>query len=136
LRFQVAGPTHLLASGIEKRIPSGHLLERLRPARRGGTRLALAVNGRENPIKHSIDGSWCEQPKVSDRMLVMLAELSPVLRKAEKRLGREINLTNYSLDEFHKKPAQSDHFLTTVLKDGLRFVKSEKRDLDAITREQ
>ena len=72
LRFQVARPTHLLAGGIEKRIPSGHLPEGLRPARRGGTWLALAADGRENPIKHPIDGSWSEQPKVSNRMLVML----------------------------------------------------------------
>ncbi|MCU1306069.1 MAG: hypothetical protein JWN45_764 [Acidobacteriaceae bacterium] len=27
LRVQVADPTHLLAGGIEKRIPSGHLLD-------------------------------------------------------------------------------------------------------------
>src|SRR5215468_9898862 len=42
---------------------------------------------------------------------VGLAELSPALRKAEKRLGREINVTNYSVDEFRKKVAQGDHFL-------------------------
>ncbi len=66
---------------------------------------------------------------------VGLAELSPFLRKAEKRLGREINVTNYSVDEFRKKVAQGDHFLTTVLKGGLQFVKGEQRDLDAFTGE-
>ena len=66
---------------------------------------------------------------------VGLAELSPSLRKAEKRLGREINVTNYSVDEFRKKVAQGDHFLASVLKGDLQFVKGEQRDLDAITRQ-
>lgn len=65
-----------------------------------------------------------------------LAELSPALRKAEKRLGREVNVTNYSVDEFGRKVAESDHFLTTVLNGNLEFVKGQQRDLDAITREQ
>ncbi len=64
---------------------------------------------------------------------VGLAELSPSLRKAEKRLGREINVTNYSVDEFRKKAAQGDHFLATVLEGGLQFVKGGQHDLDTIT---
>ena len=64
---------------------------------------------------------------------VGLAQLSPLLRKAEKRLGREVNVTNYSVDEFRKKVTEGDHFLTTVLKGSLQFVKGEQRDLDAIT---
>ena len=63
---------------------------------------------------------------------VGLAQLSPVLRKAEKRLGREVNLTDYSIEEFRKKAGEGDHFLTTVLKGGLQFVKGEQSDLDAI----
>jgi len=63
-----------------------------------------------------------------------LAALAPSLRKAEKRLGREVNVTSYSVDEFQKKIAQGDHFLTSVLKGNLQFVKGEQRDLDAITR--
>jgi predicted nucleotidyltransferase len=63
---------------------------------------------------------------------VGLAQLSPVLRKAEKRLGREVNVTNYSLDEFQKKVAEGDHFLATVLKGDLQFVKGEQGDLDAV----
>ncbi len=65
-----------------------------------------------------------------------LAELSPALRKAEKHLGREVNVTNYSVDEFSRRVVESDHFLTTVLKGNLEFVKGEQRDLDAIAREQ
>jgi uncharacterized protein len=63
---------------------------------------------------------------------VGLAQLSPVLRKAEKRLGREVNVTNYSVDEFRKKVAEGDHFLATVLKGNLQFVKGEQGDLDAV----
>ena len=63
---------------------------------------------------------------------VGLGDLAPSLPKAEKRLGREVNVTNYSVDEFRKKVAEGDHFLTTVLKGSLQFVKGEQRDLDAI----
>jgi len=63
---------------------------------------------------------------------VGLGDLAPSLRKAEKRLGREVNVTNYSVDEFRKKVAEGDHFLTTVLKGSLQFVKGEQRDLDAV----
>jgi predicted nucleotidyltransferase len=65
---------------------------------------------------------------------VGLGDLAPSLRKAEKRLGREVNVTNYSVDEFRRKVAEGDHFLTTVLKGSLQLVKGEQRDLDAITR--
>jgi uncharacterized protein len=61
-----------------------------------------------------------------------LGDLSPALRKAEKRIGREVNVTNYSVDEFRRKVAEGDHFLTTVLKGSVQFVKGEKRDLDAV----
>ena len=63
---------------------------------------------------------------------VGLGDLAPALRKAEKRLGREVNVTNYSVDEFRKKVAGGDHFLTSVLKGSLQFVKGEQRDLDAV----
>jgi predicted nucleotidyltransferase len=67
---------------------------------------------------------------------VGLGDMAPALRKAEKRLGREVNVTNYSVDEFRKKVAAGDHFLTTVLNGSLQFVKGEQRDLDAITRKE
>ena len=63
---------------------------------------------------------------------VGLRELAPSLRKAEKRLGRELNVTNYSVNEFRKKVAERDHFLTTVLRGSLEFVKGDRRDLDAV----
>ena len=64
---------------------------------------------------------------------VGLLALAPVLAKVEKRLGREVNVTNYSVDEFRRKVVENDHFLTTVMKGSLQFVKGERRDLDAIT---
>ena len=61
-----------------------------------------------------------------------IGDLAASLRKAEKRLGREVNVTHYSVDEFRKKVADGDHFLSNVLKNQLQFVKGEQRDLDAI----
>jgi predicted nucleotidyltransferase len=63
---------------------------------------------------------------------VGLADLAPSLRRTEKRLGREVNVTNYSVAEFRKKIARGDHFLTSVLNGTLQFVKGEQRDLDAV----
>ena len=63
---------------------------------------------------------------------VGLVDLAPSLRKVEKRVGREVNVTNYSVAEFRKKVAEGDHFLTTVLKGSLQFVKGEQRDLDEV----
>ena len=63
---------------------------------------------------------------------VGLGDFAPSLRKAEKQLGREVNVMNYSIEEFLEKAAERDHFLTTVLKGSLQFVKGERRDLDAI----
>jgi predicted nucleotidyltransferase len=65
---------------------------------------------------------------------VGLADLAPSLRRVEKRLGREVNVTTYSVNEFRKKVAAGDHFLASVLKADVQFVKGEKRDLEAITR--
>jgi predicted nucleotidyltransferase len=65
---------------------------------------------------------------------VGLAELSPGLRRAEKRLGREINATIYTVDEFRTKSQRRQHFLTTVLKSGIQFVIGGQDDLEAITR--
>lgn len=61
-----------------------------------------------------------------------IGDLAASLRKAERRLGREVNVTHYSVDEFRKKVADGDHFLSNVLKNQLQFVKGEQRDLDAI----
>jgi len=65
-----------------------------------------------------------------------LADLSPALQKAELQLGREINVTNYSVAEFRRKIQTKDHFLTTLLRGAKQFVKGGQDDLDKITGEQ
>jgi predicted nucleotidyltransferase len=65
---------------------------------------------------------------------VGLAELSPGLRNAEKRLGREINVTSYSVHEFRRKIRRHDHFLTGLLKNDIQLVVGKKNDLEAIAR--
>ena len=63
---------------------------------------------------------------------VGLAELTPALRKAERALGRNLNATTYSVDEFRGKVEKNDHFLTAVLKRPKQFVKGSERELGAI----
>ena len=63
---------------------------------------------------------------------VGLADLAPALRKAEGQIGREINVTSYSAQEFRKKVTAKDHFLTEVLRGSKEFVQGNQRDLDEI----
>ncbi|MGO8814007.1 MAG: hypothetical protein ACLQVG_04980 [Terriglobia bacterium] len=66
---------------------------------------------------------------------VGLSELTPALRRAERALGREVNATTYSVEEFRGKFEQKDHFLNAVLRHPKRFVKGTERELDAIISE-
>jgi len=59
-----------------------------------------------------------------------LADITPALRKAEARLGREVNATTYSATEFRKKATAKDHFLSEVLRSHKLFVKGDQRDVD------
>lgn len=61
-----------------------------------------------------------------------LSQLAPALRKAEMRLGRDVNVVNYSPSEFRDKAAAKDHFLSEVLHGPKEFVKGTQRDLDDI----
>ena len=61
-----------------------------------------------------------------------LADLSPTLRKAEELLGREVNVTVYSPEEFRKKIKSRDHFLTAILRTRKKFVKGSQNDLERI----
>lgn len=63
---------------------------------------------------------------------VGLADLSSALRKTEERLGRDLNVTNYSVGEFRNKVVAKDHFPSTVLRGPKQFVKGSQRDLDEI----
>jgi predicted nucleotidyltransferase len=64
---------------------------------------------------------------------VGLADLTPALRKAEARLGREVNVTSYSAAEFRKKATAKDHFLSEVLRGPKQFVKGDQGDVDNLT---
>ena len=57
------------------------------------------------------------------------AGLAPTLRKAEGRLGREVNVTTYSPEEFREKIKSGDHFLAAVLRGRKQFVKGGQSDL-------
>ena len=61
-----------------------------------------------------------------------LADLSPALRRAEERLGREVNATSYSPEEFRDKLRSHDHFLAAVLRGRRQFLKGGQSDLDEI----
>jgi predicted nucleotidyltransferase len=63
---------------------------------------------------------------------VGLSELTPGLRKAERALGRDLNATTYSVEEFRGQVEKNDHFLSTVLQRPKQFVKGTERELDAI----
>ncbi len=64
-----------------------------------------------------------------------LAELAPGFRDAEKRLQREINVINFSTEEFRDKYGNHDHFLTRVVKDAKYFLKGSQSELEAIARQ-
>ena len=61
-----------------------------------------------------------------------LAALSPAFRKAEARLGREVNVTAYSPEEFREKIESRDHFLAGVLRGRKQLVKGGQSDLDEL----
>ncbi len=78
-----------------------------------------------------------EEQAVSDIDLMVigtvgLADLAPALRKAEARLGRDVNVTSYSAGEFRVKVAANDHFVSTVLRGPKQFVKGSQHDLDKL----
>jgi len=65
---------------------------------------------------------------------VGLADLVPGLRRAEKALGREVNPTIYSSEEFLRKRKEGDSFINTVLSDSKIFLKGNDSELEALAR--
>ncbi len=63
---------------------------------------------------------------------VGLADLTSTLRSAVKRLGRPVNPTVYSTEEFRKKVRKHDHFLTSVLKGNKLFIEGDEDELAAV----
>jgi predicted nucleotidyltransferase len=62
---------------------------------------------------------------------VGLAELIPALRRAEARLGRSVNPTLYTREEFATKLHAEHHFLKTVLDGEKLFILGDPHDLAA-----
>ena len=67
---------------------------------------------------------------------VGLSEMVPALKSAEAILGRPINPTIYSMEEFRRKARAHDHFLSTVLDGTKQFVKGSERELEQIIGER
>lgn len=65
---------------------------------------------------------------------VTLEGITPKLRRAEKRLGREISAIVFRPDEFAEKIRAGNHFLKAVLEKEKLFVVGAQRDLEAVAR--
>ncbi len=65
---------------------------------------------------------------------VGLADLAPGLRRAEKTLGREVNPTLYSPQEFLQRHKEGDSFINTVLSGSKIFLKGSDSELEALAR--
>ncbi len=62
---------------------------------------------------------------------VGLAQIAPVLKKAEISLGRAVNPSVYSAKELVKKLSAGHHFLETVLKSEKIYIQGDQSDLEA-----
>lgn len=60
------------------------------------------------------------------------ADVAFALRPLQERLGREINVTRYSLREFPRKVASRHHFLSSVLRRPKIFLIGGEHELDKI----
>ena len=59
-------------------------------------------------------------------------ELSSILSKPKKELGREINFVIFPQREFIKKLKQKNHFLNTVMKEDKLFIIGNEDELNAL----
>jgi uncharacterized protein len=62
---------------------------------------------------------------------VSFGDVITAIQRAEKRLGRDVNPTVFSEDEFRTKVQAKHHFVTTVLGQPKMFVLGEDDDLHA-----
>jgi predicted nucleotidyltransferase len=65
-----------------------------------------------------------------------LSDLTPVVRKLERELGREVNVSHYSARDYARAVQQRDHFVSSVVKNAKEFVKGDRHDLERIARER
>ena len=78
-----------------------------------------------------------EETSVSDIDLMVigkagLSDLIPALRNSERILGRPVNASVYSSEEFQERVLFGNHFLTTVLTGVKQFVKGGEDELGRI----
>jgi len=90
------------------------ILPSLRDAlKRFGDRISLA-------ILYGSVARGSERPESDVDLLIVgtvqQIDLLPVLRKLESRLRREVNVTLFSPEEFQRKRARKDHFVSSVLR--------------------
>ena len=64
-----------------------------------------------------------------------LSDLIPALRNSERVLGRPVNPSVYSVEEFQQKARDQNHFLMTVLRGSKQFVKGNEHELEALVGE-
>jgi DNA-binding transcriptional ArsR family regulator len=60
------------------------------------------------------------------------SDVALALRAARERLGREVNVTRYSADEFAAKVAERSHFLSSVLTKPRIWLIGNERDVEQI----
>lgn len=65
---------------------------------------------------------------------IATAELLPVLRRLERRFGREVNVKRYSGKEFRDKMRAGDHFLKAVVKGKVESLVGSFDELEAASR--
>jgi DNA-binding transcriptional ArsR family regulator len=100
-----------------------------------------AINGTKGLKVGFIYGSVArgEEGAASDVDLMLVGNLStmdisPKLRTVEKAVGRQINPTVFSLDDFAKSVAQKNHFLRTVMRNKKIMLVGTEDELDAVAR--
>jgi predicted nucleotidyltransferase len=65
---------------------------------------------------------------------IATADLIPVLRRLERRFGREVNVKRYSEKEFRDKMRVGDHFLSAVVKSKIESLVGSLNELEAASR--
>ena len=63
---------------------------------------------------------------------VGLAEIAAALRSVGRQIGREVNPTVYTTEEFQKKAQEGSHFVSTVLASELLFISGTRDDLERL----
>jgi hypothetical protein len=61
-----------------------------------------------------------------------LVDLAVVLRPLEQELGRSVNVSVYTTQEFRKRLKEKNHFLASVIKTELLFILGGPDDLERL----